>query len=106
MAGQNQTFAEESVDRGVWDAILNGPFVPKTTENGVDVLKPISRWTREESRKAQFDCTGNVRNAKGDPRRNRRRQKSTYKFFNPRIRDVRMQPGETIFDVRNVSLIS
>ncbi|CAJ1973342.1 unnamed protein product [Sphenostylis stenocarpa] len=68
MAEQNQTFAEESVDRDVWDAILNGPFVPKITENGVDVLKPISRWTAEESRKAQFDVRArNIISSRSNP---------------------------------------
>ncbi|CAJ1965044.1 unnamed protein product, partial [Sphenostylis stenocarpa] len=56
------------VDRGVWDAILNGPFVPKITENGVDVLKPISRWTVEESRKAQFDVRArNIISSRSNP---------------------------------------
>ena len=61
MVGSNQTFAEgvsinrhplftgenylflevrmqiylESIDRGIWDAVLNGPFVPVNTVNEV-----------------------------------------------------------------------
>jgi len=68
MVGQNQTFAEGAsinkpplftgenypfwkarmqiflkfVDRGIWDAILNGPFVPVNVVGDVQELKPFS----------------------------------------------------------------
>jgi len=46
----------ESLDRGIWDAIVNGPYVPKTVVDGVTVDKPWSEWSAEESRRDQFDC--------------------------------------------------
>jgi len=30
----------ESLDRGVWDAVVNGPYVLKTVINGESVDKP------------------------------------------------------------------
>ena len=51
----------ESLDRGIWDAIINGRYVPKTVIDGTVVDKPWSEWSAEESRRAQFDCiTKNV----------------------------------------------
>jgi len=47
----------ESLDRGIWDAIVNDPFVPKNVIDGFVVDKPWSEWSTDESRKAQFDCT-------------------------------------------------
>jgi len=81
MVGQNQTFAEgasinrpllftgenypfwkvmrqiflESFDRGIWDAVLNGPFVPVNIVNDVQEPKPFSQWTADENRRAQYD---------------------------------------------------
>jgi len=78
MVRQNQTFAEgasinrppiftsenypfwkvrmqiflESVDRGIWDAVLNGPFVPANVVNDVQEPKPFSLWTANENRRA------------------------------------------------------
>jgi len=46
----------ESLDRGIWDAIINGRYVPKTVIDGTVVDKPWSEWSAEESRRAQFDC--------------------------------------------------
>jgi len=43
----------ESIDRGVWDAIVNGPYVLKMLLDNVYVDK--SYWTGDESRKAQYD---------------------------------------------------
>jgi len=45
----------ECIDRGVWDAIVNGPYVPKMLVDNVYVDKPLFDWTGEESRKAQYD---------------------------------------------------
>ncbi|XP_027932802.1 uncharacterized protein LOC114188414 [Vigna unguiculata] len=45
----------ESIDRGIWDAILNGPFVPTITVNNLQEPKPFSQWTAEENRRAQYD---------------------------------------------------
>jgi len=30
----------ESIDRGIWDAIVNGPFVPKIEKHDVFIEKP------------------------------------------------------------------
>ena len=81
MVGQNQNFAEgasinkpplftgenypfwkvrmqiflESVDRGIWDAVLNGPFVLINIVNDVQEPNPFSLWTVDENRRAQYD---------------------------------------------------
>jgi len=44
-----------SIDRGIWDAILNGPFVPTITVNNLQEPKYFSQWTAEENRRAQYD---------------------------------------------------
>jgi len=46
----------ESIDQGIWDAIENGPFIPKVEKGGSFTKKPWSQWTNEESEKAKFDC--------------------------------------------------
>ena len=46
----------ESFDRGIWDAIENGPFIPKFRKDGVLIEKPWSQWTDAENIKAKFDC--------------------------------------------------
>ena len=46
----------ESLDKGIWDAIENGPFVPKFKKDGSFIEKPWSQWTDAESKKAKFDC--------------------------------------------------
>jgi len=46
----------ESLDKGIWDAIENGPFVPKFEKDGSIIEKPWSQWTDSESKKAKFDC--------------------------------------------------
>jgi len=78
MVGSNQTFVEgasmnrpplfigenypfwkvkmqifsESVDRGIWDAVLNGPFIPVNIVNEVQKPKPFAQWTTDENRRA------------------------------------------------------
>ena len=42
----------ESVDRGIWDAVLNGPFVPVNVVNDVQEPKSFSQWTADENRRA------------------------------------------------------
>jgi len=32
----------ESIDRGIWNAIVNGPFVPKIVKDDVFIEKPWS----------------------------------------------------------------
>jgi len=46
----------ESIDQGIWDAIENGPFIPKIKKNGSFIKNPWSQWTNEESENAKFDC--------------------------------------------------
>ncbi|KAK7378428.1 hypothetical protein VNO80_03869 [Phaseolus coccineus] len=46
----------ESLDKGIWDAIENGPFIPKFEKDGSVIEKPWSQWTDAESKKAKFDC--------------------------------------------------
>jgi len=42
----------ESIDRGIWDAIVNGPFVPKIEKDDVFIEKPWSQWTEFKSKRA------------------------------------------------------
>jgi len=46
----------ESIDRGKWDAIVNGHFVHKFEKDDVFIEKPWSQWTESESKRAQYDC--------------------------------------------------
>ena len=46
----------ESLDKGIWDAIKNGPFIPTFEKDGSVIEKPWSQWTEAESRKAKFDA--------------------------------------------------
>ena len=40
----------ESIDRGIWDVITNGPFIPKLEKDDVFVEKPLSQWTEIENK--------------------------------------------------------
>jgi len=42
-------FFVESLDKGICDAIVNGPFVPKQIIDGAAVDKPWSEWSVAES---------------------------------------------------------
>ena len=46
----------ESIDKGIWDSIVNGPYTPKCLVENKQVDKPWTEWTNEERRKAQYDC--------------------------------------------------
>jgi len=46
----------ESIDMGVWDAIVNGPFIPMHTINNVHVEKDFNLWTADENKKVQYDA--------------------------------------------------
>jgi len=46
----------ESLDRGIGDAIENGPFIPMFEKDNVFFKKPWSQWTERESKRAKFDC--------------------------------------------------
>jgi len=43
----------ESLDKGIWDAIENGPFIPKFVKDGSSIEKPWSQWTDAENKKGQ-----------------------------------------------------
>ncbi|XP_068486973.1 uncharacterized protein [Phaseolus vulgaris] len=46
----------ESIDKGIWDAIKNGHFVPMVENHKVISEKPWSQWVEHERKKAQYDC--------------------------------------------------
>ena len=46
----------ESLDKGIWDAIENGPFIPKFE-------KPWSQRIDSENKKAKFDCIAIITSA-------------------------------------------
>ena len=45
----------EGIDCDVWDAVVNGPFVPTHLVNDVVVNKPRSLWTKEDKEKVQYN---------------------------------------------------
>ena len=47
-------FCVESIDRGILDAITNGPFVPKLEKDDVFIEKPWSQWTEIENKKSSI----------------------------------------------------
>jgi len=61
-AGENYPFWKirmkiclESVDKGVWDAVVNGPFKPIKIVERKNVLKEFSQWTLDENKRAHYD---------------------------------------------------
>jgi len=46
----------ESLNKGIWDAIENGHFIPKIENDGSSIEKPWSQWTDAKNKKAKFDC--------------------------------------------------
>ncbi|XP_068486725.1 uncharacterized protein [Phaseolus vulgaris] len=46
----------ESIDKGIWNAIKYGPFIPMVENEKVIYEKPWSQWTEQESKKVQYDC--------------------------------------------------
>jgi hypothetical protein len=45
----------EGIDCDVWDAVVNGPFVPTHSVNNVEVNKPRNLWTKEDKEKVQYN---------------------------------------------------
>ena len=45
----------ESVDKGVWDAVVNGPFKPIKIVDGETFPKEFSQWTPDENKRAHYD---------------------------------------------------
>jgi len=43
----------ESIDMGIWDAVVNGHFVPVQTVKDEIVKKPWSEWNDSEKKNAQ-----------------------------------------------------
>jgi len=46
----------ESIDRGIWNAIVNGPYVPMHVVDGVSVAKPFDELSDIENKRVQYDC--------------------------------------------------
>jgi len=46
----------ESIDRGIWNAIVNDPYIPMIVLNGVPVEKSFDELTDAENKKVQYDC--------------------------------------------------
>ncbi|XP_068486789.1 uncharacterized protein [Phaseolus vulgaris] len=44
-----------STNKGIWESIENGPFVPQVKKDDVLVDKPSSQWTEAECKKVKFD---------------------------------------------------
>jgi len=44
-----------STDKGIWESIENGPFIPQVKRDEVFVDKPLSEWTEAENKKSKFD---------------------------------------------------
>jgi len=47
--------AIESIEQGIWNAIMNEPFILKHTINDKKVDKPWNLWIEDEKKKAQYD---------------------------------------------------
>ena len=45
----------ESIYRGIWNAIVNGPYIPISIMNGVPVEKSYDELTDVENKKVQYD---------------------------------------------------
>jgi len=45
----------ELVDKGVWDAVVNGHFQPVKTVKDKIVPKEFSQWTSDENKRAHYD---------------------------------------------------
>lgn len=41
----------EFIDRGIWDAILNEPYLPIIIVNNMQEPKPYPYWTAKENKK-------------------------------------------------------
>jgi len=46
----------ESIDRGIWNVIVNGPYIPVSVVNGVSAAKPFNEMTEVENKRVQYDC--------------------------------------------------
>jgi len=46
----------ESIEKGIWDGIVIGPYTPKCLVENKQVDKPWIEWIDGERRRAQYDC--------------------------------------------------
>jgi len=46
----------EFIDKGIWNEIKNGHFIPMVENEKVIFEKSWSQWPEQESKKAQYDC--------------------------------------------------
>jgi len=46
----------ESIDRGIWNVIVNGPYIPMSVVNGVSVVKSYDELSEAENRRVQYEC--------------------------------------------------
>ena len=90
----------ESLDKGIWDAIENDPFIPKLENDGVFIEKPWSQWADAENKRAKFDCIEKniitstlnsdefFRVSRGNSWRNERCKEGKETYSNPKVWDV------------------
>jgi len=45
----------ESIDMGIWDAVVSGPFIPMQVVKDETVKKPWFEWSDSERKKAQYE---------------------------------------------------
>jgi len=45
----------ESIDRGIWNAIVNDPYIPMPVVNGVSIVKPYDELSEAENKRVQYD---------------------------------------------------
>ena len=46
----------ESIDRGIWNAIVNRPYVPMHVVDGVSTMKSFDELSDIENKRVQYDC--------------------------------------------------
>jgi len=46
----------ESIDRGIWNVIVNGPYVPMHVVDGVSTVKSFDKLSDIENKRVQYDC--------------------------------------------------
>ena len=46
----------ESIDRGIWNAVVNGPYIPMSVVNGESIVKAYDRLSEAENKRVQYDC--------------------------------------------------
>jgi len=46
----------ESTDCGIWNAIVNGPYIPMSVVNGIYVAKLYDELIEVENKRVQYDC--------------------------------------------------